>query len=516
MPCSSSASRPERQLRIDSEGSVANTAISLHHANTDPLAPANLLACDSDIGPNGTGLFDAYLDPGTYYVVVKADGAGQSGAYQLNVRDVAAYPEKLLSCANSVAGDAPRRQRGRGSRLHGAAEGRSALPAGRLLDEDLRPDGLASTGAQLTKCQTICPNVDPFKFGVNERCASGQLTSNSFIARPRPRHLLRDGQGAESHRRGFYELQIGDSARGSSTKYVPKTWTDLIPVLASTRRQGPAGAFVRAGRVDRPLRRSGAARSARSRASRAQRTRTTSDLTRFINPKWHRHRLGAGARGARPRELPVDGHHAVAGQQPGLHDRHPEVHEHGRSAPGRVGCTAFTTGCADTTPMPRNRISDCAPGATPKFVVELHEPAAAQQRAAQPERPERRLSLQAADRRRPSVPARGDPGLHHPDRRDGAARRAGGPGSFQTMGTYEQQFFGVGCSYYQIEGEARARQLQRHHGQQRRRQDRPRHRREQRRRLRRYGRRAAGPGLPLRQLPRRHQQRRRHSSRRGV
>ena len=439
------------QVRIDSEGSLANTAIALYHANSDPLAATNILGCDTDIGPNGTGLMDTYLEAGTYYVVVKADGAGQAGSYQLNIRDVAAYPDKLLYCTDSGNQLMADVVAGRDYTL--LLKGGARFEQGAFRVKMYDPNGLDSTGAQLLDCRTICPDIDPFRGSpAATRCTSTERTTNAFSLTLDPGTHYVTVKSRFASAKGFYELQIGDSTRGSSqTKYVPKTWSDLIGVLSSTGAKVlPVLSCSKSS--DSSGRCAGAEQQLREVARQSgAKDKNNIGLTRFINPNGTG--IGSGLASA-VRDLanylsmditlsPINNPGFSIGIQKCTDPADPLQAE----------CEGFTTNCQDTTAIPRNRIRACAPGAVPKFVVEFTNPLPPNSVRPNPSDPNGgylfKLQILGADR----FLLEEIPVYIIPTAAMGPPIETGGPGSFQATGTYEQQFFGVGCSYYQIEGE---------------------------------------------------------------
>jgi hypothetical protein len=123
--------------------------------------------------------------------------------------------------------------------------------------------------------------------------------------------------------------------------------------------------------------------------------------------------------------------------------------------PSQAACTSFTNGCVDTSSLPRNTINDCRPGATPRFAVSFTNPVDPNHVRPNPNDPNGgyHFKLQIVGDHQyllDEVPVYIIPTEHdYPD----PPQDPGSPGTFQQSGTYEQEVFGAGCNYYQLEGE---------------------------------------------------------------
>lgn len=69
----------------------------------DSAAVGTILECDDDSGVDGSSVIERDLTPGTYYVIVKGDNAGEAGSYKLSVRDVTNKKLNLVQCDDDSA-----------------------------------------------------------------------------------------------------------------------------------------------------------------------------------------------------------------------------------------------------------------------------------------------------------------------------------------------------------------------------------------------------------------------------
>ena len=131
--------------------------------------------------------------------------------------------------------------------------------------------------------------------------------------------------------------------------------------------------------------------------------------------------------------------------------------------PVQQQCKAFAQGCNDgtsTTRVPKNTIFGCTPGATPQFFVSFTNPLDPNALQPNPNDPfggyhftlqtssARRGRARSCSTRSPSTSSRTNTSVMPPP--------PPGAGTYMSSGTYEQQVFGAGCDYYQIEGEGTA------------------------------------------------------------
>ncbi len=460
-----------------------NGPYELQVKDVDPFLDYNRLACDKDSGPNGTSVIEADLQPGTHYVVVKGDGPGQSGTYQLNVRDVTANPDNRIACADPGASDRIEADVKAGVDytvlLKGDARGEQGSYNLKLYDEL----GLQSGGGQLLSCQTICPNVPPYNScrplgdscGSNGQCCSGkctsskcagtdpagsqacrssELTTNSFTQSLAADNYYLTVKGRKANEKGFYELQVGDPAHGTSPKYVPPDWpqvhdallqtgTKVLPVLS-------CAAGSNGGRCD------GAATQLKviSQASGAIDATNGQGLLRYINSNGTG--IGSGLSMAvrdLANYLAMDITLSVV-NNPGFTIT---IQKCTNSAdPNQAQCQSFSQGCSDTSPAPKNTVAQCAPGATPQFFVQFTnplDPNAVPPNTADPNGGYH-FKLQIVGNHQYLLDE--IPVYIIPTDKMGPPPPSVGAGTYMTSGTYEQQVYGAGCNYYQIEGEGTA------------------------------------------------------------
>jgi hypothetical protein len=96
-----------RTLRFDTEGSSFDTVLSLHDGPPVPTGLGMPVACDDDGAVDGgASALEITLQPGDYYLVLKAKQAGDAGPYQLTVRDMDDVPMNEHVCdASDAAGE---------------------------------------------------------------------------------------------------------------------------------------------------------------------------------------------------------------------------------------------------------------------------------------------------------------------------------------------------------------------------------------------------------------------------
>jgi hypothetical protein len=124
------------------------------------------------------------------------------------------------------------------------------------------------------------------------------------------------------------------------------------------------------------------------------------------------------------------------------------------SDPAQANCSQIQNGCVDTTPIPRNTITDCKPGATPRFAVEITNPLDPDSVPPNPNDPNGgyHFSLQLVGDQQyllDEVPV-----YIIPTENMGPPPPTMGSGTYASSGTYEQNVFGSGCNYFQLEGES--------------------------------------------------------------
>ena len=447
-----------------------NGGYELNLRDVDPFSDYNRIACAgpdggdagsgtvAESGPNGTSVIEADLETGTHYVVVKGDGPGQTGTYKLNIRDVDARPDRQLTCAN---GDSEERLEynvvaGRDYTvlLKGDGAGEQGAYNIKFYDEL----GLQSSGGQRLQCQTICPNTPTYQGGA-QACTGAERMSNGFTRDLGADTYYLTVKGRRATEKGFYELQIGDPAKGSNvTRYVPPTWTEIQDALHPSDKpnaKDPAGHLVQRDQPERPVHRDHDPGAQPRRRERRQRSHQRPGPGEDDQSERHRRRRPAWrSRGARPRELPGDGHHAVGREQPRLHDRHPEVHRPGRPGAGGVR-RAFTTGCLDTTAVPRNTINELRAGRDAQ-VRRCSSPTRSSPTTSSRTRAIRTAAITSSCRSSATASTCSTRSRSTSSRptRWARCRRRRTPAPTRARAATSKQVFGAGCNYYQLEGEA--------------------------------------------------------------
>jgi hypothetical protein len=340
--------------------------------------------------------------------------------------------------------------------------------------------GDPTAGGALLWCQRVCPAIAPYNtckpLGdlcstssscCSSRCSSGrcsgtdpagtkacytsEVTNNGWSASLAQDTYYLTVKGRRAGEAGFYELQVGDPAKGSpATKYTPPVWSEardaltqngikVVPVISCDKGSNN-------GRCD------GAASqlAALAAATGVVDKTTGKGLVTYIKPDGTG--LGSGlAMAVRDlaNYLTMDISLSDLGNPGFLVDIQKCTNP---ADPAQARCTRFSIGCWDTSPIPRNTVTTCQPGATPVFVVNFTNPD-------------------------PSVPPNpADPygGYHFklqlvgdhqhlleeipvyliPTDSMGPPPMPGGAGTYATTGSYAQELYGAGCGYYQNEGEA--------------------------------------------------------------
>jgi cysteine-rich repeat protein len=470
--------------------SGANGAYELQVKDVDPFLDYNRIACDAGSGPNSTSVIEANLQPGPHYVVVKGTSAGQTGNYQLNVRDVTANPDNRMACSNTTDSDRITANVQAGKDYTVLLKGDERFEQGnyniKLYDEL----NLQNSGGALKTCQVICPNIPPYNSCrpltdtcssnaqcCSAKCTSGkcagtdpagtracltsQLSSTGFTQSLAPDTYYMTVKGRKADEKGFYELQIGDPANGSTstTKYTPTSWTQVSDAI------GKSGAKVlpvvscspgsNSGRCD------GAAAQARVVAQTSGAVNTSGQvITQFINPDGSG--IGSGLAMA-VRDLANYLSMNITlnfVNNPGFVIDVQKCNVPGDPAQDAVCNGHFQAGCLDTSLNPKGTLMSCPPGATPKFSVRFTNPLDPNSVPPNPNDPfgGYHFTLQIM-------------GYHDANQLDKfvldevpvyiipttntqmmMGPPAGG-GMYQTSGTYDQQVFGAGCNYYELEGE---------------------------------------------------------------
>src|SRR5262249_47621103 len=121
--------------------------------------------------------------------------------------------------------------------------------------------------------------------------------------------------------------------------------------------------------------------------------------------------------------------------------------------PGQSVCTSFSQLCNDTTDTPTNTIQQCKPGPTPQLYIRFTNPLDPNAAPLHPNDPNGgyHFKLQLVGNSKyllDEVPVYIIPttNIQTPPPPPGA-------GTYMMSGSYEQQVFGAGCNFYNVEGE---------------------------------------------------------------
>jgi cysteine-rich repeat protein len=451
----------------------------------EPFYDYSRITCDADSGPNGTSVIEADLQPGMHYVVVKADGAGQTGAYQLNIRDADARSDHQLECADGDQSERLEHNVLAGHDYTVLLKGDAASQQGnyniKLYDEA----GLGSGGGKLVQCEMVCPDVPPYNScrpandacatasdccsskctsykcvgpdpAGTQACASSQRAISGFSTSLAPDTYYLTVKARKSADRGFYELQVGNETDGSNIgTYVPPTWTEvrdavidsgakLLPVLSCPK----GGNDGRCDGTERQAR----ALALTSGALDPNPPNAGKGLVKYINPDGTG--IGSGlALAVRDlaQYLEMDVTLGVV-DNPGFTVDIQKCTTN--SDPSQVVCAnVLSKGCGDTTLAPKDTISKCAPGSTPKFAVQITNPFAPNNIAPNPSDPYGgyHFKLQLVGDHQYLLEE--IPVYIIPTQLAGPPAPDPNATSYRSTGVYEQVLFAKGCNYYQIEGE---------------------------------------------------------------
>jgi hypothetical protein len=457
--------------------SNTNGAFELKVEDVDPFADYNRIACDADSGPNGTSVIEADLQPGAHYVVVKGDGPGQSGTYQLNVRDMDAREDHRLACTE-VSHDEKLTYRVKANQDYTVLlKGDESLAQGdyniKLYDEL----GLQSSSGSMLKCQTMCPDIAPYNStgsssfccksagnscskatdccsgvcGSNKKCSAGVPSFEQSLA---PDTYYLTVKGRKAAEKGYFELQVGDPNNGASvSKYVPPVWTEVKDALAQSGVKVLPVLSCAAGSND------GRCNGAEAQAKNiAQITGVMTDATSgqglIKRIKDDGTGMGAGLAMAirdLSNYLAMDISLSVV-DNPGFQIDIQKCTNSSDPVQQAV-CSNFTTGCNDTSPTPKNRIAACNPGAQPKFFVNFKNPLDPNAVPPNPSDPNGGYHFKLLIVGNQQYTLEEIPVYIIPTDKSVMAPPPPGAGTYQTSGTYEQQVFGSGCNYYKLEGE---------------------------------------------------------------
>ena len=455
-----------------------NGAYELKLTDVDPFLDYNRIACDADSGPNSTSVIEADLQPGPHYVVLKGDGPGQTGSYQLNVRDMSARPDHRLACggvdeSHQLTYDV-KADKDYTVLLKGDAKFQQGNFNIKLYDEL----GLQQSSGSRLQCQTVCPEMPPYttsgspdycckasgsSCSAATDCCSGTCTSGkcatglpSFTTTLAPDTYYLTVKGRRAQEKGFYELQIGDPSKGSSaTKYTAPTWPEVndalvqsgvkvLPVLSC-----PPGGNSNNGLCDEAesqVRAIAALTGAKDKS-------TGQGLVEKIKDDGTG--IGSGLALAirdLAQYLAMDITLSVV-DNPGFTIEIQKCTNAADATQAAV-CKSYSQGCTDSSTSPKNTIAACQPGATPKFFVQFTNPLDPNAVPPNPNDPNGgyHFKLQIVGNKQyvlDEIPVYIIP----TDEMGPPPPSPGGAGTYTASGSYEQEVFGAGCNYYQVEGE---------------------------------------------------------------
>jgi hypothetical protein len=172
-----------------------------------------ILECNDDAGVDGSSVIERNLAAGSYYVIVKGDGAGEGGNYKVSVRDVTNQGYRFLQCDDDSA---------------------AALTS--RITRDLTPgtyyavvkgDAAADRGAYSLVVQDTA-NSPLGAISCND---DGGTYKTSVISRSLSAGTYYVAlKGYSATEKGKYQLTIGGGTT-SSGSYVPPTWSQTLTAL---------------------------------------------------------------------------------------------------------------------------------------------------------------------------------------------------------------------------------------------------------------------------------------------
>lgn len=171
--------------------------------------------CDDDDGEGSTSVIERDLTAGSYSILVKGDGAGDEGAYRLSIRDVTNVSDGRLTCDDDG---------GSGS----TSSITEALTAGTYY-VGVKGDGAAEGGAYSLTVR------DDAVGGSDVACdddGSSYLTSAiSTTLSPGTYYAVVKGYDGDDD--GDFQFTVGGASE-STTKYVPPVWSETLAALQAT------------------------------------------------------------------------------------------------------------------------------------------------------------------------------------------------------------------------------------------------------------------------------------------
>ena len=203
----------------DGDWDVANDndddqSYEMYFRDNGALADNNRIACDNDSGPNGTSALEADLESGTHYVVIKGEGPGDVGPYQLNIRDVDAVPDHQLDCADPSSGE----------RIE------YNVQAGQDYTLVLKGDGAGQSGAYNLKAYDEAGEDQAT--GSFIACSADGQDLNAQLT-PDTYYLTLKGQEPDDH--GPFQVNMGDiTSKGDQMVASMPTWAQMKDELADS------------------------------------------------------------------------------------------------------------------------------------------------------------------------------------------------------------------------------------------------------------------------------------------
>lgn len=298
-----------------------------------------------------------------------------------------------------------------------------------------------------------CVGPDP---AGTQACLSTELTSDGFTQTLAPDTYFVTIKARRAADKGFFELQVGDPAKGSTTTttYTPPKWTEVrktildsgakvLPIFSCNLNDEDAKdreACVNSAKQLRAVSQLSGAVDASGQG-----------LLQYINPDGTG--LGSGLALA-VRDLATSLAMNVtlgASDNPGFGVDVQKCTNSSDAAQAAV-CKAYSTGCTDTSPLPKNTVAQCKPGAIPKFAVKITNPLPPGNVPPNPDDPYGgyHFTLDLTGNQKYLL-AR-FPVYIIPNEDNGVPPPI--PGAYSKSGVYEQVMVADGCRYYLSEGEA--------------------------------------------------------------
>ncbi|HMI90319.1 MAG TPA: hypothetical protein VK509_03095, partial [Polyangiales bacterium] len=457
------------------KGDGAGQAGSYHLNVRDVDARAdNRMACaDADTGE--TLSYDVVAGQ-DYTVLLKGDARSQQGPFNIKLYDELGLQSgggQLVTCKTICPNIAPYNCKGVGVLAGSAAECCSQTrQLGRCTTSGtsscLGAAQICNTDGQCCSGTCVRPLGALLGAGTcsNQQCAPSELApasdSLSFTQTLSYDTHYMTVKGRRANEKGFYEVQVGDPAQGSATTtYAPPTWTEVSDALENTGAKVLPVVSCTGGTNNGRC--NGTIAQARALAKQTGAVDTdvnsptlNQGITAQINPDGS----GIGASLAESVRdlasyLSMDITVSVV-NNPGFVVAIQKCTN--KTFPEQTACTTVSSGCDDTSAVPKNTVKSCRPGAVPKFLVSFTNPAGPSPPPVPPNDP----TLDPNGGYHFKLQIVGDhqylldevPVYIIPTGNMGPPPPPSGTGTFVPMGSYEQVVFGAGCGYYQTEGES--------------------------------------------------------------